>query len=254
MATAYRNHFKKANWENGCFMKDKFDIFPFRSSKYSCSDTNMINQIQNSFCKAISRCIKLPKFVVIVLDNDLTQYLAFINQGAASLLGEMFEWLVKTFLAISQERKDMLPIRAVRTDYPQFYFVAPLRHRNFGDNFIRSTLFHCMESTAKLYNDVRIIKLVKIWNFDDMDLVTAEGQFTSLGLSSYLAAIDSAVQFNVQKREQYLSTRGLTKGGRKDKVVLTRVQEDRKMRRFFKKARSGSTITTFGRLPTPPKA
>ena len=206
MATTYRNHFKKA--KSTSFMKTAFDVFAFCNSKYSSKETNMLSRLKGTVSKAIEKRLKLPRFVVVVLDNDLIQFLAYINKGMASLIGELFEWLVECMLQLLKDRKSILPDRAVQDDYPQLYFVAPPRHRCLPDNNERKLLLNCMEATAKVFENARIIKMIEHWSFSDLDLVSDEGQFTSSGLTAYWSSINSAVAFNVKKRDEYLSRCG----------------------------------------------
>ena len=121
-----------------------------------------------------------------------------------SLIGKWFEWLANCFADICQHRREILPKKAAKIDYPQIYFVAPPQHRFFMDNDGRKILMHCMEATVKTVNNVRLIKMMEIWNPNNLQLVTKESQITSAGLTAYWASVNAAVAFNINKKASWL--------------------------------------------------
>ena len=274
VATTYCNHFKKAKLDS--FMKSRFDVHAFCNGKYNSHETNMLIRLKVTLSKAIEKRVKLPRFIVVVLDNDLIQFLAYVNKGIAMLLGEWFEWLVECYSNLCAQRKKLLPLKAVKEGYPQLYFIAPPRHGFFNDNEERKILFHCMEATVKSFDDVRLVKMMELWNFKDQELVNDEGQFTSLGLTTYWASVDAAIAFNVRKHDEFLSRRGLvnkvTNQGKaksnnmSNKTVDSQLSlrkrriDDKKMLQFFKRVKNRRSEDTAEdghrqeyniRLPTP---
>ena len=220
----------------------------------------MLIRLKVTLAKAIEKKIKLPRFVVVVLDNDLVQFLAFVNKCMASLIGEWFEWIAACYTELCSQRKDKLPCKAKRFDFPQIYFVAPPRHRNFIDNEERKILMNCMEATAKTMDNVRVVKIMEIWNPNNLELVAEDGQITPEGLFTYWESIDKAVAFNVRKRDEFLSRKGMkVKGNVNPNRKRSGAEEDML---FFKRMKNKKTPThglpsrtAMGRkLPTPPPA
>ena len=62
-----------------------------------------------------------------------------------------------------------------------------------------------------VFDNVRLIKMVEHWDFKDNNLVSDNGILTNTGLTTYWKSVDSAVAFNVKKRDEYLSRRGAQK-------------------------------------------
>ena len=54
----------------------------------------------------------LPKYVLVVLDDDLISYLDFKREGLATLLGTWVEWLVKKLSEIVKTRLSQLPLKS----------------------------------------------------------------------------------------------------------------------------------------------
>ena len=102
MAKSYREHFKKAG--DDFFMKRNFEIFPQCNSRYSSNNTNLLSRLQITLANAINDRIKLPKYIVIVLDNDLIEFLNYCGFGVASIYGEWIEHLVERFNDLFKQR------------------------------------------------------------------------------------------------------------------------------------------------------
>ena len=221
-------------------------------------ETNMLIRLKSTLAKAIEKRMRLPRFIVVVLDNDLIQYLAYMNKGMATLVGEFFEVIVTFTNDLIEKRKKILPSKAMKADHPQVYFVASPRHHYFSDNEARKILQNCMEATVKVptFNNIRMVRIVDIWDFKDDELVNDQGQLTSLGLSTYWASVDAAITFNVCKRDDYLSKRGALKnksksGGaanissrKSNQFDATKEDNEDIMIKFFKRSRNRKRVAS----------
>ena len=100
IAKSYRKHFKNA--EGSFFIKQRYEFRAFCSSHFSCPTKNMINRLQNTMAATLNKykAEPLPKYLIIVLDDDLITYLDCKSDGAALLLGRWVEWLSNEFDAM----------------------------------------------------------------------------------------------------------------------------------------------------------
>ena len=172
----------------------------------------MLSRIRSCLALGISERIKLPKYIVLILDDDLIKYLSYCDQGVAALYGEWIDWLAKTFTELVSSRKSILPTKATKIGYPQIYWVAPPSHCHFNNNQARKKLLNCLEVGLRLYENIRLIRMKEIWEFDNVNLVDRQGRITPYGLSKYWQSVDSAIKFNVLKREQFLARMNQFKG------------------------------------------
>ena len=114
------------------------------------------------------------------------------------------------------------------------------------------------------FDNVRVVKIVDVWSTTDTDLVDEASQFTSTGLMMYWAAVDAAVAFNVKKRDEYLSKRGMFQnpstrkntngGGEKPALKRCKHVQDQQMLQFFKRMKDKKFeqhMTQSRRLPEP---
>ena len=128
-ARSYCNHFKKHYpMDHKHFIKENFDFQLFCGSHYTNSNSNMISRIQNSFAAALNSNHKteglLPKYFLIVLDDDLITYLdCKKSDGVATLFGTWIEWLVKYFNEMIAEHIQQLPKKG-RKITPFLYWVT----------------------------------------------------------------------------------------------------------------------------------
>ena len=194
MAETYRKYFRK-NEDHDWFVKENFEVTGFCSSKYSDSNSNMLSRIINSYAYALNetKLFKLPKFIVVVLDDDLIQYLGFVGKGTTCCYGEWLEYIVKNMLDMTKIRLASLPKKAVKTGYPQLYFVVPPHHAQFTDNKARTRVASAMEVVCKEFTEVCIIRMKEIWNYGDKSLVDSHGYLTHQGLQTYWYSVDSAM-------------------------------------------------------------
>ena len=92
-AKTFRPGFKKGCPEAQTYLKTRFEVKNYISSRFENNDTNILSRIYNSFVSALNKHAKLPRLVVIVLDDDLIEALVYTNVGVSPLLGMWFEWL-----------------------------------------------------------------------------------------------------------------------------------------------------------------
>ena len=102
----------------------------------------------------------------------------------------------------------------------------------------------------KLQSNMRVIKLKEHWNSNNNFLVNEiTGKITLDGLDTYWKAIDSGIQFNIAKRNEFLKSR--FKAKKADKVtphVAKPYMHRDGMGDFFKRRRSKDSYRTEDRF------
>ena len=109
----------------------------------------------------------MPKFVIIVLDDDLMRYLDYLEQGLTELYGSWVEWIMRKLEIMTSERIASLPEKTKKFGYPQVYWVALPHHKNFKDNGARSRMVNALETTCKQFDFIRLIRMKEIWDYED---------------------------------------------------------------------------------------
>ena len=171
-------------------MKTNYNIKPMFDSSLS-SNQNWLSRILNSFIRGDNTEILLPKIVVVILEDDLTEN---INRHISYIYGVMVHWLSSELNKCVSNHKDHVPPRAKRADYPTFIWLAPTQNINYNNNEKRAK----MEKTLKTMLDVPkshiMMRLIKVWEFSDQNAFR-NGHMTELGFNKFWKSVDSAIQF-----------------------------------------------------------
>ena len=62
-------------------MKKNFEVTAFCSSRFTDKDPNIARRLLSSVTTALNKFWKLPKYICIVLENDIIDYLEYKNFG-----------------------------------------------------------------------------------------------------------------------------------------------------------------------------
>ena len=205
VARSYRQFFNLVP-DKQLFTKTSFDTYCFCNSRYTCNITNILIRMNMAIMEAIEKRKKLPKYVVIVMDNDIIEFVKTKNDGVAIVYGEYLESITKNMLQIFNDRKAQLPEKTRRENYPTIYWVAAPTHCNFYDNESRHKLNLCLESIVKGIDHMRIMRMKEIWSFEDKELVR-EGLYTPTGLAAYWQSVDATIKFNIIRNENWTSNK-----------------------------------------------
>ena len=248
MSTTYRVCYKKSTSE--FYTKENYEITAFCSSKYADKNTNALSRLQIALANTLNKKIYLPQYVVVILDDDLIQYLKYKKFGVSTMYGTWIEWLANEFNTLVDTRRQQLPLKSKkegRTE-PQFYWMSLPAHRDFDEEetSMRTKFNLCMESVVKTFDNMRVIKPKAFWDRDDSDLMFNGTTLSSYGNKQYWLAIDSALKFNIEKRKEFLikeaarSVFGKCSGKKNTNPIQGKVDHDDPVRRFFKKKRNRS--------------
>ena len=202
MAKSFKDHVENSDYHLFCMAE--YEVIGHFNSQLHCNNRNIVSRLVNMFVQAINKLKKFPRYVIIVLDDDLIHDV-MQGFGISTMLGEWIHYLAKSFQEIVIQRKKALPLKAFKVDFPMFYWAAAPHHCNFLNGPQRAKFNNCLESVMKLYTNMRVLKMKEIWQYDNHHYIfQGSGAFSSYGLGKYWASIDAAVKYNVDKHEHFL--------------------------------------------------
>ena len=209
------------------YIKKCFEFDAQCSSRYSLKNSNMVSRICNTFVNAINveKSARLPRYIAVILDDDLISYLDFKKEGVATLLGSWVEWLVQEFTKVLNDRYAFLPEKCRRFK-PFFYWVAAPTHTCFSKerNNLRVKFNLSLDSVIRGKDNMRIVRIKDAWNNTDSTLVVKD-RISENGATAYWAAIDASLKFNIMKRELFHAKTLIQQNGNKGNISLPHGQD-----------------------------
>ena len=154
-------------------------------------DTCLLSRLTNVLIHGINKKDRLPKAIVIVLDNDLIRFANHDAWGITQILHDYIIWLADRFQEILKDYKDKLPLKSKRENYPKILWAESPLHDAFEDNHLRKQYNAMLHEILDDYTFVMPIRLKKEWDPKNANLF-AHNRFTSSGLDKYWGSIDSS--------------------------------------------------------------
>ena len=123
--------------EKECYFKTHFDCFGFctGSLNKTLRSRNVIGHVRNNYVKAINDHVLLPKFVILVLENDIIKAANHYRGGSDLVFQPLIDWITLEFHRSTTEHKERLPTKSRKFKYPQLLWLLPVLHKNFEDNY-----------------------------------------------------------------------------------------------------------------------
>ena len=125
---------KSSKSEAGTHSGNNFEIKTHHSNEYLSNIRDFLARLCNTFSNALSSTTKLPKAIIVVLDDDLIQYANIDNFGMSIVYGRLTHYLLSEFNRLLTIKKESMPHKAVRPNYPHILWINPPTHCNFLNN------------------------------------------------------------------------------------------------------------------------
>ena len=208
VARCYHQFFRNAP-ETGKYIKERFEVSAYCNSHFISNELNIVIRLKNALMMAIEKKVKLPKYIVVVLENDILEYTRYNGPGISGILGRYTEGITSSIQNIVHIQNDQLPLKTKRIGYPMIYWVSAVHHKAFKNGPLCTKFNHCLEAAVRLYDNMRVIKIKEVWNFENISLVN-NNEMTPSGLSAYWKAVDASMHFNVKRNEKANSVKNVS--------------------------------------------
>ena len=125
MAKLYRGHYRNYNPTGGHehYIKKYFEYTAYCKSRFDSVNTNMLTRLQSALAMGLnsSKHGTFPKYIVVLLDNDLISHLnCKSSDGVDVLYGSWITWLIAQFESLIKVRSNQLPVKTKKIT-PFFY-------------------------------------------------------------------------------------------------------------------------------------
>ena len=161
---SYKEYFQKRRASKyGGYIKEHYDTKGFVNSKYASADVNMVSRMRNLMTQAIKDQVLLPKFIVIVMDNDLIKYLDLDGYGVDKSYGRMVNNIMTEHERVIQTQREFLPTKSKKDHYPMIIWIEAPMHENYANNLQRNKFNKCLNTMASFHRNVISLHLKKVW-------------------------------------------------------------------------------------------
>ena len=156
------------------YIKETFDVSGYVNSKFKSDNPSVLCRLINALIKAINVEHVLPKWIVVVPDDDIIRALNHSKYGISNTLGRLVDHVMKEQEKAVTTAKEILPEKCKRVFYPIFIWIQAPMHDNFNNNSERYKFNKCIKRMASFHENVEVLQLKKVWDSTDPNLVHRE--------------------------------------------------------------------------------
>ena len=187
------------------FMYRNFEIESYACDNKSSNDPLPLSRIRNLITKAHNRFNRLPKYIILVLEDDVVNATDYNDYGLALAYQRLVEWLAREYHRAVLSIKEKLPSKAIANNCPHIIWIAPSLHKNYANNIRRRKYTSALEAASREYSkfeDMQVLRL-KAWDSEDTTFYThLFRRLSDKGALAFWEAVDKAVQYAVTRFEE----------------------------------------------------
>ena len=154
----------------------------------------VLGRIRNALVYALNAYDKLPRYVILVLDDDLIHCVNYTKPGTSEIYERDLNWLANEIHDVIFTRKNDLPKKAKRYLFPQVFWVLLPLHKDLESNQSRIHFNQCIEAVVARHKEMKLLRIRRHWDFQVSDAVI-NNLISSKGIHSYWVGIDEALAF-----------------------------------------------------------
>ena len=138
----------------------------------------------------------IPKWIVIVIEDDIINSSTYDKSRASSFFGNVLEHLMKEHNTIMDEFKAMIPQKAKKHGWPFFLWVKPTSHKFYDNKDLRDKFNKCLTTVETLHDNVLALNLEQIWDQNDRAMFqTATQKLSATGYNTFWKALDRTIRY-----------------------------------------------------------
>ena len=158
-------------------------------------DESVPGKLVNNFINTYNLRQKLPKWIIIVLENDLIRNLKY-EFAVESSYETVITWICNQLNAARESMRDKLPFKAKKFEFPHIIFIEPTLHRNYTDLDLRTSFLRSLKTVISRYQNIMTLRIEQDWDDNNDDYFSGrEKRYTSTGLKKFWSGIDKALMY-----------------------------------------------------------
>ena len=166
-----------------------------QTSRSNFNSESVIGNLLHNFTKLYNERQILPKWVVIVLENDIIRNLKY-KYAVERAYEPVLKWICQQLHITREKIRAELPFKMKKFGWPHFLWIQPTQHKNYNDLTLRKSFIDQLWKVNISYDDMIIMPLEQKWSDKDDNLfLEREKRFSTEGIKSYWEAVDNAIMY-----------------------------------------------------------
>ena len=166
------------------------------------ADTNKENnpspvgRMVNCFINKFNETKRLPKWVVLLLEDDLIESIAYKQYGTSEMYGHILDYMMTAFSKATKKVNDALPLRSTKFCYPHFLWMEPTLHTNHQNITLRTKFIRSLHVVAQMHDEMISLPVRHPWNQNDTNLYNwLQQSLSANGYATLWKALDATINF-----------------------------------------------------------
>ena len=182
-----------------CYGTSKYEILIGAADMYNSHTPFITSRIINSVTKQLNECANMPKFIILIIEDDIIKDVGLDEPAvAAEFFEEYLEYIIKEITKLLKRFEFLLPEYSRQLNWPKLVFIAPTLHRNYEQNNLklRQKFGVTLDECTAGKNNCWALRLLQIWDKNNLNLVRSDSnQITGEGISYFWRAVDRTLKF-----------------------------------------------------------
>ena len=112
---------------------------------------NLLASMLNSLIKFITKNPTLPKYIVVLFDDDVIHWVNYEDYGVTEIYGRLMKWFITQVDRVIKSQNEYLPQKAKKHHRPYVIWMGASNHKDLADNIQRKKFNDCLASIIKLH-------------------------------------------------------------------------------------------------------
>ena len=160
------------------------------------STENLAARLINNFINAYNSTHEIPKWVVIVTENDIIDKIGYSEFGITETYGSIIDYIMAELEQAAKTMIKDIPFKAKKYLWPKFLWIEPTLHNCYQDNTLRMKFIKSLHRASITHESTIVLPLKQGWSVTNADLYKWHRQvFTFRGYQALWMAIDHTIKF-----------------------------------------------------------
>ena len=196
MKCTIKENFLHRSREDNLYTTNSFEVTALHGGE---NLRNTMTRMVNSLVSALNTMNVLPKWLIVVPEDDLIKNLKFEEYGVSEAYGRIIDWIMVEHNKALTRMKGFLPHKTKKHQWPLILWIIPTLHTNY-DNFELRKKFARSLRIAANNNNVAVLPLRQVWKIYDKNVYSRSQQrYITSGLPILWTAIDRTIKFADQR-------------------------------------------------------